>query len=292
MEFVEGNTAEELSRNFPGDHDGIPEKFQDKFWRQIAWVMIQLASVRVLKIGSLYRDIANRDAFTVGPLVETGSGPYDSVAHFYDDYPLALDTSLRINHMEEVEGQGALLRYFKELAKSFPQATTSRTGNDRGELGGFGLLNGDLGPNNVLVDHEFKVLAVIDWDDVLSVPDTALYRIPAFMGIDLGIPGRFSKTNPASMKRLQLCRRFVDVVEDVAKRGLPVLFGGQSRVRGPQRLFTFQRTKFFCKEALAFRSLTAATFKQKHANERWLEGLRWLSEHDEKTVGQFYVEDD
>jgi hypothetical protein len=73
-----------MSQTYPGDHEGIPMQFQEKFWREVAKIMIQLASIRFPKIGSINRD---GDSFIVGPLIETMSGLYDSAAKIYGDYP-------------------------------------------------------------------------------------------------------------------------------------------------------------------------------------------------------------
>lgn len=80
MEYVPGNRAEEVAQNFPGDHEGIPEQFEEKFWREVAKIMIQLASIRLPKITSIVRDEADPAKYVVGPLIETGSGPYESAA--------------------------------------------------------------------------------------------------------------------------------------------------------------------------------------------------------------------
>lgn len=42
----------------------------------------------------------------------------------------------------------------------------------------FGLANRDLGPNNLLVDEDFNVVALIDLDFVLSAPLHTVASIP------------------------------------------------------------------------------------------------------------------
>jgi hypothetical protein len=180
LEYVDGNTADEVSRTYPGEHEGIPAQFEEETWRQIAKIMAQLASIRLPKIGSIIRD--GSESFVVGPLVETGSGRYDSAAECYADYPLALSKSLG---EQPVSGQDELLRAFHSLAASFPRPEI-RVGD--GSSKGFGLANYDLNPNNVLVDRGFNVLAVIDWDTVASPPDAFLYRFPFFDGRQLRCP--------------------------------------------------------------------------------------------------------
>lgn len=107
MEYVHGNTAEEVSLTYPGDHEGIPAQFEEKFWRQVAEVMVQLASIRLPEIGFIHHDGNDPALFVVGPFVETGSGPYQSMAEFYAEYPMALSKSLGkppVDKQEEVVG--------------------------------------------------------------------------------------------------------------------------------------------------------------------------------------------
>ncbi|KAI1144937.1 hypothetical protein F4825DRAFT_458021 [Nemania diffusa] len=276
IEYVDGNTAEEVSRTYPGGHEGIPAQFEVKFWRQVAKIMVQLASIRLPKIGSIIRD--SSDSFVTGRLVETGSGPYDSAAEFYADYPLALSKSLG---EQPASGQDELVQAFHSLATSFP-SPVARVGDGSAES--FGLANYDLNPNNILVDREFNVLAVIDWDSVVSVPDAALYRFPFLMGVSCAVPG-IVDTHPAVVKREQLGRRFAEIVEEV----------GQNQARndskGANKWPTHLLTKpgFFSKEAVAFRSLIYVKMRQDWVNSTWLQGLKWLSEHDEVQVTQFYL---
>ena len=85
-----------------------------------------------------------------------------------------------------------------------------------GSTDGFGLSNYDLNPNSILIDREFNVLAVIDWDSVVTLPDAALYCFPFLMGVSCAVPG-VVVTRPAMMKREQLGRRFAEVVEAVGR---------------------------------------------------------------------------
>jgi hypothetical protein len=119
LEYIHGNTAEEVSRHYPGDHEGVPAQFEEKFWRQIAKIMIQLGSIRLSRIGSIIRD--GSGSFVVGSLVETGSGPYGSAAEFYADYPVALKESF--GH-EGASGQDELIQAFTSLAASFGRPAT------------------------------------------------------------------------------------------------------------------------------------------------------------------------
>ncbi|KAL9588628.1 MAG: hypothetical protein Q9203_002574, partial [Teloschistes exilis] len=136
----------------------------------------------------------------------------------------------------------------------------------------FGLSNYDLGPNNIIVDRDFNALAVIDWDSVIAVPDAALYRFPYFMGVDCAIAGV----------------RFAQVVEEVGKDQ------ARNDCNQPNEWRTFLPTKasFFSREALAAcRSMEQVTMRLDWVNQRWIRGLRWLSEHTEAAIAEFCCKD-
>ena len=274
-DYIHGNTAEEVSRAYPGDDD-IPVQFRKKFWWNIAKIMVQLASVRLPKIGSIFRDETRPDSFIVGPLVETGSGPYDSAAEFYADYPMALVRHFRTREREEVEGEEELAIAFRKIAACFAAPPTQGDEMDAG----FGLANFDLNANNVLVDMEFNVLAVIDWDSVITVPNAGLYRFPFLIDIGSAIPGVF-ETLPAIIKRQQLSREFAEVVEAAAEQQ-------HDESINTRQIFRFSLPGFFSKEAVAFRALIFIKMRQDFVNREWLEGLKWLSQHDEAALGKFY----
>ncbi|KAJ8131444.1 hypothetical protein O1611_g2185 [Lasiodiplodia mahajangana] len=288
LEYICGNAADDFSRTFPGTHpNGIPEKFQEKFWRQIAWIMIQLASIRMPKIGSIYRNQSRPDYFTIGPFVDTSSGPYNSTVQFYQEYPLALNEALS-RGCQPTTGQEELLRLFSSFALSLHQPSSIDSYNG---LEDFGLANFDLGPNNTLVDKEFNILAVIDWDSVVAVPDAGLYYLPAFMGIDIGRPGTLVTDSVMSerlMTRTKLCQRFTQTVEEVARVWWHDVEGGGSMSQ--RRIFSFSQLGFFSKQALAFRSLIQVKFKQDFVNMGWIEAFEWLKKNSEVEVARFYLD--
>jgi hypothetical protein len=81
MDYVYDNTAKELSCLYNCEQEDAPAQFEESFWHRIAKIMVQLASIRVPKMGPIVR--GSSGAFVVGLLVETGSGPYGSTAKFY-----------------------------------------------------------------------------------------------------------------------------------------------------------------------------------------------------------------
>ncbi|KJR90032.1 uncharacterized protein SPSK_06434 [Sporothrix schenckii 1099-18] len=275
LEYIHGNTAKDVSKSYPGDHEGIPPQFETKFWRQFAHTMIQLASIRMPKIASIVYDEKNTGSFTVGPFVETGTGPQESPAEFYSSYPLALHKQLG----EATSGQKEAIDTVRRIASTLAAAQTDTHV-------GFGLVNYDLNANNVLVDRDFNIVAVIDWDSVISAPDAALNRFPFLMGIDPAVPGAVKSQLPAIVRRQDSARRFAAVVEEVGHEQPTILTtrGGMKHAA-----FTFTKQGFFTKEAVAVRSLTYVKMKQDCVNDQWRAGLDWLDGQDDNAVVDVYL---
>jgi hypothetical protein len=165
-------------------------------------------------MGSIHRNKSQPDCFAIGPFVDTGSGPYDSAAEFYQQYPMALHKALA-GEGQAIAGQERLLTQFSFLASSLG-------GEETNSQCGFGLANFDLSPNNTLVDREFNILAVIDWDSVVAVPNAGLYWLPHFMGIDVPPPGHLEPVSEVvaperRRSEMKLCQCFVRKVDEVSR---------------------------------------------------------------------------
>ncbi|KAJ9661842.1 hypothetical protein H2201_006322 [Coniosporium apollinis] len=278
MDYIPGSTAEKVSSAYPGSKSGIPAQYAEKFWRQIAKTMLQLAFIRLPKIGSIIRDPSNPYAFVVGPLVYPGTGPYASTAGFYNEYPLALANELRNTRL------GELAEELVEAFQSFvPCRSSPSISIDDKSSRGFALVNYDLGSQNVIVDSEFNILAVIDLDSVMAMPDAGLYNLPDFMGVEPVVPGTV-RSFPWMIEYARHGRQSVQIVEEVGREQSEKDHQG---LEG-NRTFVLTSAGFFSKEAVAFRSLICIHPWQGAAMKNWLPGLKWLSEHSEAEVAQFY----
>ncbi|KJZ73501.1 hypothetical protein HIM_07057 [Hirsutella minnesotensis 3608] len=281
-QHVHASTAEHMSKAYPGHHEGVPPRYQHKFFKQLAGIMVKLASVRLPKIGSITRTEGSKDRFVIGPLVETGTGPYDSAVDFYRDYPRALHKKLA-QEADPVSGQREVLQAFQALASTFTHQATTTCGKRPDE--GFGLANYNLGLENILVDSDFNVLAVTDWSSVASMPDAALHRLPFLMGVDCLVPG-LAEPHHAALERQQLAQQLAETAEMVSQ-----LHCANSRQasRGKKTSFQFNRRAFFCKEALAHRAMVYVQLRQGRVNREWLKGLKWMLKHSDADVKHFYL---
>lgn len=289
MEYIPGSTADDLSQRYFGSVDHhmsmtfIPPQFQDKFWRQLADVMARLAAVRLPKIGSIYRESTNPGAFAAGPIAETLSGPYDTAAAFYRDFPA------------RVGGKPELIQAFARAAATFrPDADAEAEEAEEEEEsrgGGFGLANYNLNPNNILVDAEFSILAIIDWSAVVALPEAALHRLPQHMGFDVAIPGVQCVADVDAARRgWNRGRRFAETAERQVREA-----EGEGGRKGVE-LFPFTAAGFYARETVAFRALVELWKKQGHRVDRWsrsaiwAERLVWLAEHSDEELAAFYKE--
>lgn len=125
-----------------------------------------------------------------------------------------------------------------------------------------------------MVDAEYNILAIIDWDSTISAPAPVLHHFPFCMSADPGVVGvRSSKRWPASTDRNRLTKRFAEVFDAV---------GGEGK--------ELDGTGFFTKEALAWRAIMFVRIGMGWADSEFVEGLRWLKRHNENDIEDFYNE--
>ncbi|KAI9814502.1 MAG: hypothetical protein M1826_002249 [Phylliscum demangeonii] len=260
MDYVDGETADTLSEQFSDGYEGIPPPFAEHFMRQMAKIMVELASLRFPKIGGLVKDGAS---VRVGPMSETGAGPYDSPLDFYRDHPLAVARCLDPD--QDISRPHPLVEACRQLMVS-----TAASQPD------YGLMFADLGPNNVIVDRAFNIKAVIDWDPVFTAPDPVLHRVPFLMGMACPPPGK-EPSHPDVPVRARMARQFSLIVHQVAH---------DSRTREhPARLNV---AGFHSRGALWACALTYYQFRQDFVRDWWLQALSWLSCHSDEDVHRWY----
>ena len=118
----------------------------------------------------------------------------------------------------------------------------------------------DLGPYNSIVDQDFNILARLDLDLVVAVPDAAKYRFPLFMDADRAVP-RLVESLPTIKKREQLDRHFAEIVELKSFE----LSSGEQEQSYQKMIFTKEGS--YSKAALAFRSLVFLKCGQNRVDE-------------------------
>lgn len=172
---------------------GTPEQ-DARFLRQMASIHVELASLTFDQIGSLRESLDITGHFFIGSEIETGEGPWDTARQYYS--AVARHRLQVAKHDAEPEVRDScslgLPRMFCELMSLL----------QRSEAGPYGLANRDFGAHNVLVDDEFNIVGLIDFDGVMAAPVELVAQMPLFTGLDRPIPG-FVETNEFALKRLE-----------------------------------------------------------------------------------------
>jgi hypothetical protein len=162
-----------------------------KFREQMAQIQATLASFRFPQIGSLYY-IQETDDFYIGPELQTGKGPWRSSAEYYDDLANYLLKSAS-SHEELKQSQAymlpAILRHLMRIHGEEP-------------TGPFRLTNRDFGAHNILVNEDFEIVGVIDFDGVMAAPLEVVAQYPVLSFLETEPPG-VVPTLPAAIERVR-----------------------------------------------------------------------------------------
>ena len=209
MSYINGNVASEqrLALKSPIGQFGTPSQ-DSNFRKQMARIQVELSSLKFDKIGSIYQD---NDQFTIGPELQTGIGPWDNEMEYYR----AVRQHLLAVATEEAEPDVKEGEAFTEVPKLFESLMEILVAEKPKEKG-FRLANRDFGAHNLLVDSDFNIVGLIDFDGVLAAPFLMVAQFPKLTGLDRPIPG-YLETRPAAIERLarvepQL-REYRDLVE-------------------------------------------------------------------------------
>jgi hypothetical protein len=275
MSYVDGMTAFDIAAA-RGQPLRVPEEYFNHYIGQIAKIMKELASIRSPCIGSICEvpdgPVLTKDC--IGPIAETQSGPWESSAAFYREYPQSLMTTLYGPSLQAHAESGG-----KETVELFVKMFGADGQSSMKEEADFGLVNLELGTHNVLVDKDFNVLSVIDWDSTLAAPRAVCHHFPWCIGADPGVPGGeshvFKEMDGQKDMTMAFCRA---LARQSALMPVPHNHG--------KPLFAVE--DFFTKEALAFRSIAFFRVRQNWVDSEWKAALEWLSTKTQQQVWSLY----
>ena len=160
MEALQGNAAVDLNNRL------IHPEHKDSFYRSLAEYQAETSSITFPKIGS---PIRNPDGtYDVGPLPRLG-GPFSTATEYLRAWAKHTPFYGGTNGLKEMCGiygdkilHGVL---------TFPQRVSELAGRIAvRDNGPFPLIHPDFFHSNIIVDDDWKVLGVIDWEYAQSVP--------------------------------------------------------------------------------------------------------------------------
>ncbi|KAJ3573390.1 hypothetical protein NPX13_g4721 [Xylaria arbuscula] len=195
IEYIKGTTAADLSflQGSEPAMFGTPDQDQ-KFRQQMAKIQAQMLTFKFPKIGSLYYD-EGTGSFYIGPDIETGKGPWISSSDYYRDLAehLVTDALLNCPKFSTENNSFVAPTLLNHLMNIYCQ----------GSSGPYTLTNRDFGPHNILVDNDFNIVGVIDFDGVFAAPTEVAAQYPTLSNMSLEPPG-VEVTNPYSLQRIEL----------------------------------------------------------------------------------------
>ena len=164
-----------------------------KFREQMAKIQAEVNSFKFREIGSLYHS-EETSSFFIGPELETGLGPWTSSTEYYYDLAneLIKRTAARCHEKTTESPSFALPVLLNHLMSIYSEERT----------GPFRLVNRDFGAHNILVDNDFNIVGVVDFDGVTAAPLEAAAQFPVLSCMDVEPPG-FIETNPYAVERIK-----------------------------------------------------------------------------------------
>ncbi|RDA90276.1 hypothetical protein CP533_1502 [Ophiocordyceps camponoti-saundersi (nom. inval.)] len=167
MQVISGNVATDCDGGYEVHRAQIPLHRRPSFHLAAAKIQVQMASVRLPLIGMVFRD--STGDYTVGPIPHLG-GPFRRATDFIEAwarnsrFPLWEDAVNRIPSAAWRERVLTSIEAFpKQLASS---AADLITHND----GPFPITHTDFFHSNIIVDSEYHIQAVIDWEGACTMP--------------------------------------------------------------------------------------------------------------------------
>lgn len=249
MDYIHGSVASELrdlQDSAPGLF-GTPEQDR-KFREQLARIQATVASFRFPKIGGLYYDEV-ADNFFIGPELQTGKGPWDSSTDYYDD----LAHHLLKSASADIQDSAA---YTLPAFLNFLLRTCSEEPN-----GPFRLANRDFGAHNVLVNENFDIDGIIDFDGVMAAPLEALAQYPLHCFMQVEPPGVVD-TRPAVVQRVAQTLPRLQAYKEMFTKAEEVDRGDDAGLKVSERLGGLS--------ASAYQGMVAYQQQQSFVNEKWM----------------------
>ncbi|KAI9719498.1 MAG: hypothetical protein M1828_006205 [Chrysothrix sp. TS-e1954] len=224
LDYIPGTAADELRDQRDCELQTYGTKEQDrKFREQLAKFQVELASCKFDKIGSIRQSKSNPKAFEIGADVEIGKGPWTSSIEYYKDR-----AEYSLEHCREVkycrwdpekelhkERSFLLPVLFRDLMPKLEDKVANK--------GPFGLANSDYGANNVLVDTDFNIIALIDFDCVMAAPIEQVAQFPSLTCLEPDTP-YVVQTEPAVLERMEISvpkvRAYKELIAEAERRRL------------------------------------------------------------------------
>lgn len=203
MDYIHGSVAMELRRQNECALSLFGTVEQDRHFReQLARIQAITSSFTFAEIGGLYYNEDTND-FYIGPELQTGLGPWKTSTAYYDDLTLHLMKSVSDEALRKSPS------FMLPTILSFLLRTHGEEKN-----GPFRLINRDFGAHNILVNENFDIVGLLDFDGIMAAPLEAMAQYPLHCSMDRDPPGYVS-TFPAVMERIAHNLPFLHLYKEI-----------------------------------------------------------------------------
>ncbi|MCJ1244536.1 hypothetical protein MMC30_001734 [Trapelia coarctata] len=265
MDYINGTVATELQIAKSCDAGLFGTADQDRrFRQQMAGIQVELSSFKFDQIGSLYQDEKISDFF-IGPDIETGKGPWTSSMDYYNDLANHALQVCVADAAPDVQTSCsfAIPILFKHLISLYGY-------NNRG--GPFSLTNRDFGAHNLLVNDDFEIIGVIDFDGVMAAPIEVVAQLPQLTRLDREPPGHV-ETRPFAIDRIKRTEPKLKEYKNLVE--MAELRMGSSK-KGEVTIANIM----LLDATSVFQGLRRYASHQKFVNDKWMDAyLRLVREH-------------
>ncbi|KAF2809235.1 uncharacterized protein BDZ99DRAFT_464016 [Mytilinidion resinicola] len=212
MKAMKGNTVPDLTGS-----PEVPEEHFANFAERIAEIHVELSTLQMPKIGP----IAGKDSDgTYAQSILWFGGPFSTATSYFhawsSHHTFALPEA-KIRACAPPEYGDVLV----ESAKHFPAAIQELAPKiSARDSGPFPIHHPDFGTWNILVDDNFKVVGIIDWDAAFAAPWEAFAQFPLFISNaprQLELPWFYddegNPTDPDTIETYEKRKQYIEAVK-------------------------------------------------------------------------------
>ncbi|KAI5464388.1 hypothetical protein BGZ63DRAFT_451628 [Mariannaea sp. PMI_226] len=176
MEFIPGDSAMESFGGWHAHRGKIPLQYKSKFYHQVAQMQTDLASIRFPMIGRITQ--RSNGSFAIDAIPGIG-GPFSTAADYLEawvqnaKFPMpekALRSMLPPDLADELNSS----------IQQFPAKLAALVRLIPLKDGPFPLYHPDLFHSNIIIDSDYNVLSIIDWENTCTVP-WEVVQFPMFL---------------------------------------------------------------------------------------------------------------
>ncbi|KAH9210410.1 hypothetical protein DL95DRAFT_427659 [Leptodontidium sp. 2 PMI_412] len=177
MELLQGNVAIDADGGYKAHHGQIPLQRKAGFYNSVAQVQVQMTSVRLPKIGTIIRSKDGR--YNIGAFPDIGR-PFETATAFFKawaTHTLFPKSTTEIRKSIQSSLVNEVLMSIIEFPLKVKAVASQISSHDSGP---FPVWHRDFLYSNIIVDDNYKILCVIDWEGACTVP-WELVEFPLFL---------------------------------------------------------------------------------------------------------------